>query len=47
LALRIYLQGSIQGDGLGLLDWWAADEEEAEEDAEAEAEEDAGAEEEQ
>lgn len=33
------INGSIKGDGLGLLAWWAADEEEAEEDAEAEAEE--------
>lgn len=32
------INGSIKGDGLGLLAWWAADEEEAEEDAEAEAE---------
>jgi DNA-directed RNA polymerase III subunit RPC8 len=28
------LQGSIKGDGLGLLAWWAADEEEGEEVAE-------------
>jgi DNA-directed RNA polymerase III subunit RPC8 len=30
------LQGSIKGDGLGLLAWWAADEEEGEEAAEQE-----------
>jgi DNA-directed RNA polymerase III subunit RPC8 len=29
-------QGSIKGDGLGLLAWWAADEEEGEAEAEAE-----------
>ncbi|CAM0954253.1 unnamed protein product [Alopecurus aequalis] len=37
------INGSIKGDGLGLLAWWVADEEEEEEDAEEE-EEDAEAE---
>jgi DNA-directed RNA polymerase III subunit RPC8 len=32
------VQGSIKGDGLGLLAWWGADEEDAEEKEEAEAE---------
>jgi hypothetical protein len=30
------LQGSIKGDGLGILAWWAADEEEGEEAADEE-----------
>ena len=43
----IFLQGSIKGDGLGLLAWWPADEEEEEEEEAAEAEAEAEAEEEQ
>uniref|UniRef100_A0ACD5UZE7 Uncharacterized protein n=1 Tax=Avena sativa TaxID=4498 RepID=A0ACD5UZE7_AVESA len=38
LFAPMQINGSIKGDGLGLLAWWAADEEEAEEDAEAEGE---------
>uniref|UniRef100_A0ACD5U8T4 Uncharacterized protein n=1 Tax=Avena sativa TaxID=4498 RepID=A0ACD5U8T4_AVESA len=38
LFAPMQINGSIKGDGLGLLAWWAADEEEAEEDAEVEGE---------
>jgi hypothetical protein len=36
LAFVFFLQGSINGDGLGLLAWWAAGEEEEEAEGEEE-----------